>query len=722
MSRSRRKFLRARGLISSLGAMRWSPGLCVIALLVSGDPSARAAPISARAADGSRPAFDPRTVQLAADSPELQMRSAMLRGDFAAARRIGEAAVGTGIASSISGLSLESQSTLQRGRVLWLLASVTEYPEPHYRELFEGHHPLSRWAGIKLAERWEARHPSAAGDIARSLARGWAGAPRARRLLARMAPADQRDPEPVLSPNEIELARAKRLTATQRYRAALAALERLLRKVKADPELSCRVSFELGRVLVYQKKRDKSAPHMLALASRCDDLELKTWARYYAGQDKLRSADPAGAIEALQALVAEAPTSRLADDALRMQSVAYADLSRTAEQIATLEQLVTRYPDGDMRGEASFELAMLARERGDMTDALRHLDALEQCGAGDREEGQEGRAAYWRARTLSDLGQKQNALHAYASIVRRYLQTYYAQHALGRIEQLEPTLAAALRDELSAPASALLFRYRAEMDEAAFGAGLELLRVGEVDLALEELTSLHDEAAAERDRELLWLFSALLNEAGEHERATRLARPLVAELLEDGTDDLGRTRALLRAAYPRAFALVLEGAAAEAGVPATLVRAVAREESSFDATAQSPARAYGALQLIVPTARSIAKPLGLPSDAASLKRPEVNLRLGASFMAGLLQRYDGYTPLLPSAYNAGPGATQRFLDEQPQLPLDAWVEAIPYRETRRYTRRVLQTYGFYRWLDDGTLASLPIEIPSAARNDLAQKD
>jgi soluble lytic murein transglycosylase len=176
----------------------------------------------------------------------------------------------------------------------------------------------------------------------------------------------------------------------------------------------------------------------------------------------------------------------------------------------------------------------------------------------------------------------------------------------------------------------------------------------------------------------------------------------------------------LRTAYPRAFAGMLEQAASEARVPATLVRAVAREESSFDPEAQSPARAYGALQLIVPTARSIAKPLGLPSDANALKRPEINLRLGARFMANLLASYGGYVPLLPAAYNAGPGATERFLKERPRLALDAWVEAIPYRETRRYTRRVLQTYGFYRWLDDGELASLPLEIPATLRATLPE--
>lgn len=684
--------------------------LCVVVSLAGDDPLARAAPIAADAAGSVRPAFDPRVLRLPEGAPELRMRAALALGDGALARTIAQAALGPS-------LPLDDASAAQRGRVLWLLALASEDPAPHYRALFESRHPLSRWAGLRLAERLERRDPAAAAAVAHSLARGWTGAARAERVLQRIAQASAPPSATVAPPPSdtavAELERCKQLIATQRYELAQAALAKLAPRVKSDPELSCKVGFELGRALVYLKQRDESAAHMLELAGRCSDLELKTWARYYAGQAKLRGADPDGAIAALDALIAEAPSSSLADDALHMQAVAHADCGRVPEQIAKLEQLVASYPDGDMRCDASFTLAMLARKRGDLGAALAHLDALQKTGQDDAVEGQEGRAAYWYARTLSDLGRRSEALDAYAALVRRYLQTYYAQHALGRIALLDPARAAALRTELGARSGEpLTFTYRAEMDEAAFATAIELLQVGEPDLALDELLSLR--SGKERDPELAWLSAALFNEAGAPEHATRLARPLVVELFRSG-ESLTRTRSLLRIAYPHAFGDVLEAAASEARVEPALVRAIAREESSFDPTATSPARAYGALQLIVPTARSIAKPLGLPSDAAALKRPEINLRLGARFMAGLLARYAGYTPLLPAAYNAGPGATERFLNDAPELALDAWVEAIPYRETRRYTRRVLQAYGFYRWLDAGEVASLPVEIPSSLR-------
>jgi soluble lytic murein transglycosylase len=66
---------------------------------------------------------------------------------------------------------------------------------------------------------------------------------------------------------------------------------------------------------------------------------------------------------------------------------------------------------------------------------------------------------------------------------------------------------------------------------------------------------------------------------------------------------------------------------------------------------------------------------------------------------------------VPAAYNAGQGALDRWLRERGELPLDEFVERIPYDETRRYTRRVLQTWGVYAWLDEGRLLELAMALP-----------
>jgi soluble lytic murein transglycosylase len=170
-------------------------------------------------------------------------------------------------------------------------------------------------------------------------------------------------------------------------------------------------------------------------------------------------------------------------------------------------------------------------------------------------------------------------------------------------------------------------------------------------------------------------------------------------------------RLLWRIAYPRAYEPLIEQVANEMQVPPAFVRAVAREESSFNPEAVSPALAYGLIQLIRPTARTHAQTLGLPSDAASLKKPEINLRIGSHFIQELWRRYAPNPAIVPAAYNAGYVAADRWLREGNGQRLDEWIERIPYRETRRYTRRVLQTYGIYTWLDTGTLPPLPATLP-----------
>ena len=48
-----------------------------------------------------------------------------------------------------------------------------------------------------------------------------------------------------------------------------------------------------------------------------------------------------------------------------------------------------------------------------------------------------------------------------------------------------------------------------------------------------------------------------------------------------------------------------------------------------------------------------------------------------------------------AAYNAGPGAAERWRKARPGTAFDLWVELIPYVETRRYIKRVLGSAAVY---------------------------
>ncbi len=127
--------------------------------------------------------------------------------------------------------------------------------------------------------------------------------------------------------------------------------------------------------------------------------------------------------------------------------------------------------------------------------------------------------------------------------------------------------------------------------------------------------------------------------------------------------------------------------------------AVARQESALRPEARSHANARGLMQLIPSTARSVARRIGAPyKSGADLYEPELNIRLGTSYLGTLYRQY-GVQAHASAAYNAGPSRVDRWLKDRPDLDLDAWIETIPYSETRQYVKNVLAFRMIYAFLE-----------------------
>jgi soluble lytic murein transglycosylase len=134
-------------------------------------------------------------------------------------------------------------------------------------------------------------------------------------------------------------------------------------------------------------------------------------------------------------------------------------------------------------------------------------------------------------------------------------------------------------------------------------------------------------------------------------------------------------------------------------VPIDLLQALMREESALDPRAVSPVGAIGLTQLMLPTAREIARQLRMPRPSRSdLMKSAVNIRIGARYLGQLIRKFDGSVPLAVAAYNAGGGAVSRWVEARGALDLDEFVEEIPYDETRGYVKRVLRSFAAYRLL------------------------
>jgi soluble lytic murein transglycosylase-like protein len=139
---------------------------------------------------------------------------------------------------------------------------------------------------------------------------------------------------------------------------------------------------------------------------------------------------------------------------------------------------------------------------------------------------------------------------------------------------------------------------------------------------------------------------------------------------------------------PRQYDDTIEEHANLNGLSPDLVRAVIQVESGFNPNAISSKGAMGLMQLMPATARE----LGVRNPFS----PEQNIRGGVVYLKRLLDRYDQDLTLALAAYNAGPGAVERYGD----VP--------PYRETKEYVKKVTGRAGaapekpkvvIYKWIE-----------------------
>jgi soluble lytic murein transglycosylase-like protein len=114
---------------------------------------------------------------------------------------------------------------------------------------------------------------------------------------------------------------------------------------------------------------------------------------------------------------------------------------------------------------------------------------------------------------------------------------------------------------------------------------------------------------------------------------------------------------------------VIDYRAREHGIRPDLVRAVIQAKSAFNPRARSNKGAMGLMQLMPATAREL--------GVRNAYDPLENIRGGVAYLRHLLDRYENNEELALAAYNAGPGAVDKYGQSVP-----------PYKETRNYVKQI----------------------------------
>ena len=149
--------------------------------------------------------------------------------------------------------------------------------------------------------------------------------------------------------------------------------------------------------------------------------------------------------------------------------------------------------------------------------------------------------------------------------------------------------------------------------------------------------------------------------------------------------------------FPLAFKKIFSKYSKKNQIPLNLLMALARQESSFHDEATSPAGAKGLMQLMPATAQEVAGRNNISFEPVrGLYNPEINISLGSLYLKRMLERFDDNRILAIAAYNAGPTRVDRWRKKTVgKIPFDAWIETIPFNETRNYVQNVLAFSAIY---------------------------
>lgn len=317
----------------------------------------------------------------------------------------------------------------------------------------------------------------------------------------------------------------------------------------------------------------------------------------------------------------------------------------------------------------------------DPADAERHFARLEMMGASPITAA---RALYWRGRAMEALGDPIDA-QTYYGRGAKYYTTFYGQLAAAKAGMTEIDLG---KDPV--PTAEDRRRFDAE----------ELVQAAKM---------LHEAGARDLYRSMLVAAVDTLPELVD-----------VAQLI-DMADDTGASdlqMRLARLAAQRGLTLPERGFPVReppesSPVEAALVLGIIRQESGFDARIKSGVGARGMMQLMPSTAKILAKRAHVRYRDSMLDDADYNMRLGSSYLGGLVSEFDGSYIMAAAAYNAGPNRPASWMAAcgDPRSasvdPVD-YIECIPIGETRNYVMRVLENVEVYRARLNGGKAPLTL--------------
>ena len=384
------------------------------------------------------------------------------------------------------------------------------------------------------------------------------------------------------------------------------------------------------------------------------------------------------------------------------------DQRRKLDESYFLKSAVNFYPNAIDVTKAQFELAWLEHLKKNYQVSSRMLTE-HLARYVHKDNSYRGQTGYWAARDSEYAGKLREACALYDASAYRYGANWYGYLALKRLQILRRS--GKCRTSGNFPAGSLVSKAVANMKVVTVAAETatqkeldraekseELSTVGLFDWAIEELREA--KKTANNSPKINLALAKHYRLKSDNVRALLALKNSYPDYSQMFPEEMGREEWDIF--YPLVRWNQIKYWANKRRLDPYQVAGLIRQETIFDPNAKSSANAYGLMQLLVPTARTMARKYSSTSASSiygsTLFNTNLNIELGTAYMREQLNKY-GRIEYMSVAYNAGPGRVVRWRRDLP-LQMDEFVEAIPFRETKGYVKGIIRNSAQYRRLYD----------------------
>ena len=373
------------------------------------------------------------------------------------------------------------------------------------------------------------------------------------------------------------------------------------------------------------------------------------------------------------------------------------DAKNDADASYFLRTAVNSYQGSGEVAQAQFDLAWMTHEDKNFSESSKLLTEHLAYYA-DKNTDNRGRAGYWAARDSERAGKLSEARALYYAMLARYDANWYGYLAKQRLAAMRRsgigTVPPKNFSSDSVVGRAIANLQTVTVAEETAGAkedkeiakADELNNVGLNDWALEELDSAS--ASAGNSPKVNLAIARVYRSEEDNVRALNVLKKSFPDYSQMKPEEL--TREEWDVFYPLSYWDIIVQESRARNLDPFQVAGLIRQETVFMSRARSSARAYGLMQVLVPTGVLTAKKYGLERTITeeSLYEPRLNIQLGTAYLRDQIDKF-GRIEYVAAAYNAGP---IRAVQWRASLPteIDEWAEAVPFKETRGYVQGVVR--------------------------------